>query len=363
MRINYFLIECFLCVFWGGGIMNTPAYIFSAKEISRCYEAMQMKMPEVKIHYALKANSEIEILQVLKQNHAYFEVASEGEYNKLLKIRVPAERIICGLPIKPTKWIRSLYGKGCRYFVFDLISELMKIKRIAPESKKILRININDLVPESIDFGMGYDIILANLKYEEFKSSIDGLSFHISNNIDSSKLNVVLDRIDQLLSMMPQRHYILNIGGGYRLNAAEDFYNVLNWRISKLKSKYNLEIYAEPGNSIVNSAGVVRTSVVGVRQRKENQYDLYIDAGKPTGIKTDEKRIPTYIKLLSKTPICEQREYRFVDITCMHKPHFSIQLCQEVREGDIFEFGGMGAYTVCLQSEFHAWESPKVVVE
>lgn len=343
--------------------MNTPAYIFSAKEISDCYKAIQMKMPEVKIHYALKANSEIEVLQVLKQNNAYFEVASEGEYSKLLKIHVPAERIICGLPVKPTEWISCLYEKGCRYFVFDLMSELIKIKKNAPESKKILRVNINDLVPESIDFGMAYDAILTNLKYEDFKSSIDGLSFHISNNIDSNKLNVVLNRMDQLLSMMPQRHYVLNIGGGYRLNAPEDFYNVLNSRISKLKSKYNLEIYAEPGNTIINTAGVVRTSVVGVRPRKENQYDLYIDAGKPTGIKTDEKRIPTYIKLLSEAPTCEQREYRFVDITCMHKPHFSIQLSQEVRVGDIFEFGGMGAYTVCLQSAFHAWESPTVIVE
>lgn len=343
--------------------MNTPSYVFCAKEISDCYKAMQMKMPEVKVYYALKANSEIEILQILKEINAYFEVASEGEYSKLLKIHVPAEKIICGLPVKPTKWIIYLYEKGCRYFVFDLMSELMKIKKFAPESNKILRININDLVPESIDFGMEYDAILTNLKNEDFKSSINGLSFHISNNIDSKKMNVVLNRIDHLLSIMPKNHYILNIGGGYRLTAPENFYNILNRQISKLKLKYNLEIIAEPGNAIVNSAGVVRTSVVGIRHRKGNQYDLYIDAGKPTGIKTDEKRIPTYIRLLSEAPVCEQREYRFVDITCMHKPHFTIQLCQEVREGDIFEFGGMGAYTVCLQSAFHAWESPLIIVE
>ena len=342
---------------------DTPRYEFSRTELIRCYESMKNKMPGVKIHYALKANAEREVLQVLHTDNAYFEVASKGEYDKLLSIQVQPDHIICGLPVKPEAWLLHMYEHGCRYFVFDMIPELKKIITLAPDSKKILRINICDLIPESIDFGMAYKEILRILNDGRIVACIDGLSFHISNNVDVKKMELVLDRVEKLFLIMPKRPYILNIGGGYRLYAENTFYEVLNQRLGSLRNRYSLDIIAEPGNAIVNSAGTVITSVIGVRNRQGNQYDLYVDAGKPTGIKTDGKRIPTYIKLLSDAEDCEEREYRFVDITCMHKPHFTFKLRKAVLEGHMFEYGGMGAYSACLQSKFHEWDNPPVRIK
>ena len=116
---------------------------------------------------------------------------------------------------------------------------------------------------------------------------------------------------------------------------------------------------AEPGNTIVNECGVLLSTVVGVRER-DGYFDIYMDAGKPTGLKTDHKRLPSYINVINKDRIGVPIKYRFIDLTCMHRPHFIYELPFMIEAGDILEFGGMGAYSVCLQSIFHLWSSPQI---
>jgi ornithine decarboxylase len=344
--------------------MSTPTYIFDKTELIKCYNEIKSLLGGICVYYALKANANKDVLCVLASIGADFEVASLGEYNALIEIGVQPTRIICGLPIKPMNWLTRMYENGCRYFVFDTISELKKLIKYSPLATKILRIGINDILTESIEYGMSYNEIVDSLYRNELqiKDVTEGISFHISNNINIEGFNCVIERIDKVLAAFNKPNMILNIGGGYRINADKDYFENLKNKISELSQKYRLSIIAEPGNTIVNSAGCIRTSVIGIKKRDDYHYDLYIDAGKPTGIKTDEKRIPGYIKQITNHGYSEEREYRFIDITCMHKPHFSVKLNSQVYEGDIFEFGDMGAYTLCLKSDFHVWAYPEVYV-
>lgn len=343
--------------------MITPKYVFNSKKIEECYLSIKQKLGGIKVFYALKANAESEVLKVLKSIGAEFEVASIGEFEKLREINVDPSKVICGLPVKPIECIEHLYCYGCQYFVFDMYSELNKLIKYAPSSKKILRININDLLPSSLDFGMSYDEIMYLIKNDtHFTDNINGLSFHISNNVDIRSFDKVMQRVEMILEQFPKKQLLLNIGGGYRIYAPDVFFENLNRKLDLIKRQYDIEVIAEPGNTIVNSSGVVQTKVIGVKKRSSDLYDVYIDAGKPSGIKTDEKRIPSYISLLGVKSSCEERTYRFIDITCMHRPHFSIKLSVCVDEGDIFEFGDMGAYTICLRSNFHLWAPPIVEI-
>jgi len=343
---------------------RTPAYVFNKKKLIDCYEKIKVLMANIRIYYALKANSTREVLFILSSIGADFEVASLGEYNALMALNVSPERIICGLPVKPTEWLKYMYDNGCNYFVFDTISELSKIVYHAPRAKKILRIRISDILSHCIDFGMSYDEIMCRLtSCSHLAESTDGISFHISNNVVVNEFNNVIERIDVILKAFNKRNMILNIGGGYRINAEESFFDNLNNKIRCLVNKYAITVIAEPGNTIVNSSGRIITTVVGVKKREAGRYDLYIDAGKPSGIKTNGKRIPGYIKQITRHEPCEEREYRFIDITCMHSPHFSIALKSPVYEGDVFEFGNMGAYSICLRSDFHLWNIPDVIVD
>lgn len=344
--------------------MDTPVYVFDKNEIIKCYRLIKELMGNIPIFYTLKANANKEVLKVLASINADFDVASLGEYNILKEIGISSKKIICGLPVKPINWLEHMYKDGCNCFVFDTIDELAKIKKYAPNAQKILRVGITDILPYCIDFGMTYDEIMARtLADARFKEDTDGILFHISNNVSVEAFNHVFERIKCILKVFDKKDMIVNIGGGYRINAEPIFFANLKQKLLYLKEKYGVNVIAEPGNTVVNTSGCILTTVIGIRKRDDFHYDLYIDAGKPSGIKTDEKRIPGFIRQTIVHNICDEREYRFVDITCMHRPHFSIKLHTEVREGDIFEFGDMGAYTLCLRSDFHAWSVPNVIVK
>lgn len=346
--------------------IETPAYIFSKSELVETYKDICSKMEGVQVYYSLKANAEIPIIECLSNVGAKFEVASDGEFERVLEAGVNPQDIICGLPVKKETTIKTLYQNGCTYFVFDMMPELYKILRYAPDSQKILRIYINDIIPNSLEFGMTFQEIETNIMSGTLSTNnINGISFHISNNINTENFNRVWDRalqVIELFQFLDNQSFILNIGGGYRNYASAAFFDNLTKKIIAIHEKYpKLSIIAEPGNTIVNEAGVLLSKVIGIKKRN-GFFDVYMDAGKPTGLKTDNKRLPTYIKVINKSSVDIPYTYRFVDLTCMHRPHFTYELPYKIEPNDILEFGGMGAYTVCLQSMFHVWASPKIYI-
>lgn len=119
-------------------MLITPKYIFNTDVIKDSFTNLKKMLSITEIHYALKANAELEILRTLKDINASFEVASIEEFNKLKSIEISSEKIICGLPIKTAEMIRFLYEQGCNYFVFDHLSEYEKICKNAPAPQKKL---------------------------------------------------------------------------------------------------------------------------------------------------------------------------------------------------------------------------------
>ncbi|MBD5526541.1 MAG: hypothetical protein HDR04_19515 [Lachnospiraceae bacterium] len=344
--------------------LQTPCYVFSKSKIKESYERICSKMKGIQIYYSLKANAEIPVIQVLSSVGAKFEVASDGEFDRVLTAGVDPENIICGLPVKKEYTIQNLYSKGCRYFVFDMISEYKKINKLTNNVTRILRVYINDLIPNSLEFGMSLQEIKEYVSNGMLsQENIEGISFHISNNVNIENFNIVWERICyifELFNFSKLKSFILNIGGGYRNYAEDDFFLNLKEKIEDIKNKYpNIILLAEPGNTVVNESGILLSTVVGIRTRN-GFFDIYMDAGKPTGLKTDNKRMPSYINVINKNKTNNLNKYRFIDLTCMHRPHFVYDLPFAIEVGDILEFGNMGAYSVCLQSMFHVWTSPPI---
>ena len=80
--------------------LQTPCYVFSKSKIKESYEKICLKMKGIQIYYSLKANAEIPVIQVLSSVGAKFEVASDGEFDRVLAAGVDPGDIICGLPVK-----------------------------------------------------------------------------------------------------------------------------------------------------------------------------------------------------------------------------------------------------------------------
>ncbi|MFC2146192.1 hypothetical protein ACFLRT_02395 [Acidobacteriota bacterium] len=350
--------------------MKTPIYLFYKERMAGNYYQLKQRLPSCDIHYALKANSEIEILTVLKDIGLKFDVASTGEFLKLIKIGVPPEHIICTLPVKSEEMIETLYRQDCRYFVFEHIQELIKLDKLARQAKKILRIYNADIIEDNIEYGMTID------EFQDLKKNflrlfeqIDGITFFVRNpNNSASDENLenmlrVLDRCDWFLGELDHKSgLIFNIGGNYRFNKSmnDAYYDRLNNEVEKLKEKYQLRLLVEPGRAIIDSAGVLLTKVVMTKERQE-YHDVFIDAGDPTGLFTRPTRVTTFAGGAKK--LDKRRGYRFIGTTCSHRILFSYASKFEIQKGDILMLEGFGAYSICYSSNFHAWERPGVIIQ
>lgn len=338
--------------------MNTPRYEFSQTILEKNYYEFKKSIPDTQVFYSVKCNASKFILQVLNDLDCGFEISSRLEFDRLCELGVSSNQIICGLPIKTEALIEYLVKGNVNYFVFDDMREYDKLSRITPRAKKILRLYVKDIGEHCIEYGMKTDNV--NLSIEKLQK-IDGLSFHISENTDISILIKMLDRTEEILKKLPikKEPKILNIGGSYELRSdLDNFYEILNQRLKALKSKYHLEIYAEPGAAIANTAGKVISKVV---MTKDNGgfTDVYIDAGIPIGV----MRPPGYINVVNHN-LCmkKRRYYRFFDVTSLHRLLFQSKLLFQIQENDLIELGDYGAYTLCYRNDFHCWENPEEVL-
>jgi len=123
---------------------DTPFFLFSKEKIVENYKAFEKAFPKSMIHYAMKANSELEVLKTLHKAGSGFEVASIHELDILKGLKVPPERIIYGTSVKPPAHIKAFAEYGVDRFVFDSAPELEKIALAAPGSRVFVRMSVND---------------------------------------------------------------------------------------------------------------------------------------------------------------------------------------------------------------------------
>lgn len=334
---------------------ETPYYYFDLKKVEASYNKLKEILEVDKLFYALKSNSEIPILKTLNFCSANFEIASLGEFYKLKEIGVDSSRVICSLPIKTRLMVQKLYQSGIKYFVFENLFEYKKLQKNAADAKKILRISVDDFIENAVEFGAQYDEITKWLTYGYINpQEIDGLTFYINKNKCIYNVLTALERCEKILQLIGYNK-IINIGGNYRLDneVSKEFYDILKERISYFRMKYKCIFYAEPGRSIVKTAGKLVTTIIAIKERRNCHY-IYIDAGLPTGISYAPKEITVY----SKQKINFNKKYKFFDITCSHRLLFEIDLKYNLNKDDVLVFEDFGSYSICKASNFHGWERP-----
>ena len=116
---------------------ETPCLIIDLKTIAEHYDELALAMPGAKIYYAMKANPLDEVISLLAEKGAYFDVASRFEIDQILRLGIPGERMSYGNTIKKEKDIAYAYEKGIRLYSTDSLSDIQKISRNAPGSMLI----------------------------------------------------------------------------------------------------------------------------------------------------------------------------------------------------------------------------------
>jgi ornithine decarboxylase len=280
---------------------GTPIFIIDHEKIRENYREFRKFMPKIQVYFAVKANSNPEIVKTLLDMGSSFDVASMPEFMIVYQFikDLPAkerqdwiwDRIIYANTIKPIETLEEL-NQYKPLVTFDNIEELKKIRAHAPQAGLVLRLrvpNTGSMVELSSKFGAdpgeAVDLIAAAF---DLGLVVEGLSFHVGSQCTNFEnyveaLQISASIIKECESRLSKKIRILDIGGGFpvkynpEVRSLEELAVKLNSEIARIFPD-DMEILAEPGRFLVANACTLVAKVVGKAYR-DGKPCYYINDG------------------------------------------------------------------------------------
>lgn len=360
---------------------GTPVLVIDHAKIRENYREFRESLPRVQAYYAVKANSEPEIIKTLYKIGASFDVASFPEFMLVYEN-------IKHLPQKEQQdfiWDKIIYANTIKQIetlqkldpykplvTYDNMEELRKIKQYASSAGLVLRLrvpNTGSMVELSSKFG-AHPGEAVDLIEEAFKAGlvVEGISFHVGSQCTNFENYMqALQLSASVFKEAESRGYkikILDIGGGFPVryhNKVKSFKTLarkLNAEIKRLFSP-DIEILAEPGRFMVANAATLVAKVIGKAVR-DGKSCYYIDDGVYhtfSGIVFDHCQYP--IKAFKEG---EKKVSAVFGPTC--DAFDTISVAEELPElelNDMVYAENIGAYSIASSTYFNGFPPAKVV--
>lgn len=351
---------------------QTPVLFLSLNRIRETYRELTSALPGVTMYYAVKSNSNPEIINVLNNEDSCFDVCSNGEIDILKKCGITADRCIHTHPIKRDSDIRYALDYGISIFVVDNEDELLKLLPYKDKLRVLIRMSIQNpgcLVNLSHKFGVApeltWDLIQ---KANSMGLSIAGVSFHAgSQNENSLKYIEALEYCRDIFkraALSGINMEIVDIGGGFPIRyltpvlPLAQFCRQINEYLERYFSSY--KIIAEPGRVLCGPSMMLASKVIG-RSLRKGVWWYYLDEGvygSFSGKMYDHADYPMYVNKSGERytsvlagPTCDSIDVLYENISL---PLLDI--------GDLIIFESMGSYTTASASEFNGFPKAKIVV-
>jgi len=281
---------------------ETPLLVIDTATIQRQYDDLVRYFPYAGIYYAVKANPAPQVLTLLRDRGANFDIASIFELEKVFALGVTPDRISFGNTIKKAKDVRAFYQHGVRMFATDSEGDLRNIAKAAPGSKVYVRILTEGTMtadwPLSRKFGCESDmamdlmILARDLGLEPY-----GVSFHVgSQQREIGAWDAALGKVKVIFSRLLEEDGIqlkmINMGGGfpanylYRTNDLATYAAEITRFLQEDFGNELPKIIIEPGRSLISNAGVLVSEVVLISRKSRTALHrwVYTDVGKFSGL-------------------------------------------------------------------------------
>ena len=357
---------------------GTPLYIYSRATLERHWHAFDSalgKHPHL-ICYAVKANSNIGILNVMAKLGSGFDIVSQGELERVLAAGGEASKVVFSGVAKSRAEIMRALEVGIRCFNVESIAELHHINQIAGEMGKVAPISLR--VNPDVD-AHTHPYISTGLKENKFGVSVDearevyklaatlshvkitGMDCHIGSQL--TELQPFLDATDRLIRLMEQlkedgitlKH--LDLGGGLGVTYTDetpphpsDYATAL---LNKLKDYEDLEIILEPGRAIAANAGILVAKVQYLKTNESRNFAI-TDTGMNDMIRPALYEAYMNIIEIDRTLERERAIYDVVGPVCETSDFLGKQRELAIAEGDYIAQRSAGAYGASMSSNYNS---------
>jgi diaminopimelate decarboxylase len=360
--------------------LGTPLHAYSASAIQSRIDELQAALRglDATICYAVKANSNLAILQLMAHAGVGADIVSAGELRRCLHAGIPAERIVFSGVGKSEDEMAGALDVGIQRFNVESHDELLALQRLAEAQQVVARaaVRINPDVDAQthakISTGksenkFGVSIAEARLWFADRARlshvQLDGLHVHIGSQILSLQpYRLALARVAEFWRELEQAgHPIrsIDVGGGlgvrYRAEddppiAAADYVAA----IREALAGYRGRLLLEPGRYLVAEAGVLLTRVLRVKHGEARQF-LVLDAAM-----NDLQRPSLYDAWHDIVPVVDDPSrpmttYDIVGPVCETGDTFArARELPECAAGDLLMIKATGAYGASMSSTYNS---------
>ena len=363
---------------------GTPCYVYSRAAIEAAYREFDEGLAGVDhlVCYALKANSNLAVLDILARMGAGFDIVSGGELARVLAAGGRADRVIFSGVGKARAEMRAALAAGIRCFNVESESELERLAALARELGVVapvsLRINphVDARTHPYISTGLagskfGIPHTRARAVYRRAAElpglRVAGIGCHIGSQIlETAPLDEALDRVLELVDSIRAdgiEFSHLDLGGGFGIRYRDETPPDVGAHCRRLASRLagrGYQVMLEPGRSIVGNAGVLLTRVEYLKLDKERAFAV-VDASmsellRPALYQAWHDIVPV------GPPRAEPRVYDVVGPVCESTDVLGVDRALALEEGDLLAILSAGAYAMSMASNYNTRARPCEVI-
>ncbi len=356
---------------------GSPLYVYSRATLERHWRAFDEALSgrDHLVCYAVKANSNLAVLNVLARLGSGFDIVSEGELQRVLRAGGSAKKVVFSGVGKQEHEIRMALHHGIRCFNIESEQELHDLNAIAGEMGK--RAPISFRVNPDVD-AKTHPYISTGLKENKFGVSIKdaerlyqeaaqmdaidvrGIDCHIGSQL--TELSPFVDALDRVLLLVRQlkeqgikiRH--LDLGGGLGVRYREEnpplpaeWASALNDRLDGFKG----EIIIEPGRAIAANAGVLLTRVNSLKLSEHKNFAV-VDAAMNDLVRPSLYGAWQAIIPVEQASKAEPRVYDVVGPICETGDFLGKDRELALDGGELLAVRSAGAYGFSMSSNYNS---------
>jgi len=350
---------------------GTPIYFYLKEKILENSEKLKNYFKNVNIFYAVKANFNLKILEIFKEQGFGFEVVSKGELKLALSTKIDPKKIIFNGNGKTYEEVKFAIENGIEFFNFDSLDQLLLLEETAKALNKTIKalMRIKPLVDVETHshlqtgtftskFGLSDEEIDEVIDiYKKLKNTkIIGIHSHIGSNIKDEEPFIKSAYRVLKISKVIENLEILNFGGGFSINMN---FKEIPKLYNELSNKY--QIFIEPGRYLIADAGFILTKVISIK--KGYPYDfLVIDCGMSELIRP--ALYSAYHPIRSLENRNSEKFYIVVGPICESSDVFGEYFLPNMKLNELLIIENCGAYGYSMSSNYNGREKPlEILIE
>ena len=366
--------------------VGTPAYVYNAEAIRERYRSLDQAMAGVphRICYAVKANSTLAVLRLLRDLGAGADIVSAGEMARALAAGFAPDRIVFSGVGKATDELRQAVRSRVGHLNVESLEELHRLAAIAQAEGVDVAVGIRvnpDVTTEThpyistgksgIKFGVPVDQVpaAAAVIAGHPRLTLTSLAMHLGSQLsDTEPFRQGITRLLELAGRLREGggHPIgvIDVGGGLAIRYADETpMDPVRFAeaVVPLLAPTGYTVYLEPGRYLVGSAGVLLTEVL-YRKHSGGKEFVVVDAGmndlvRPSHyqayheiVELESRERPT-VRADIVGPVCETGDFLALD-----------RELPDVHAGDRLAVLGAGAYGFVMASNYNTRPRPAEVM-